>query len=192
MCVLQFHPRRILTTELRATATQSCGYAVPCYTFNAHRTALLTWSEKLEKLDASFARDAASCPAEPLALPAPPGATRVYPKRSMKRWWVEWNLRSIDGLPGLDHAHVTDDVPRTGEEARTRQRGVPEPLSDGDVVILGNRVPKAGMWERLVLVRWEEVVRLVLVFFLGAVFAAVCVATGGKEARSLRWLTREL
>ncbi len=145
----------------------------------------------MEKLDASFTRDAASCPAEPLALRAPPGATRIYAKRSMKsRWSVQWNLHSIDGLLGLDHAHVADNVPRADREAHPRQRGVPEPptLSDGDIVILGNRVPKAGMWERLVLARWEEVVRLVpLAFFLAAVVTVVCMdGVGAKEACSLR------
>lgn len=160
---------------------------MPYYTFKAHRTALFNWSEKMEKLDASFAKDTASCPSEPLALRAPPGATRVYPKRSMKWWWVQWNLRSIDGLPGLDHAHVADEIPRTGEEARPRQRGAPEPPSDGDVVILGNRVPKAGMWERLVLARGEEATRLVLAFSMGVVLATVCMAmVSDRLACSLR------
>ena len=31
---------------------------------------------------------------------------------------MHWNLRSLDGLPALAHAHVADAVPRTGEDAR--------------------------------------------------------------------------
>ena len=106
----------------------------------------------------------------------------------MKWWWVHWNLRSLDGLPGLAHAHITDAVPRTGDEARERQRGVREPPSDGSVVILGNRVPKAGVWERLVWGKNGEAVRLLLAFSLGVAFAAFCImVVGSREACSSRW-----
>ena len=162
---------------------QSCGYAVPLYTFQAHRTALFNWSEKME------ARDVTASPL-PASTSSPPFEEHVYPERSMKWWWVHWNLRSLDGLPGLAHAHIADAVPRTGAEAHERQRGVHEPPSDGSVVILGNRVPRAGVWERLVwvLARKGEAVRLLKAFSLGVVVAAVCImVAGGREACSSRW-----
>ena len=54
-------------------------------------------------------------------------------------------MRSLDGLPGLGAAHVTDAVPRMGEEAKRALKApgaAPEPPSDGTVVILGNKVPR--------------------------------------------------
>ena len=61
------------------------------------------------------------------------GTARLHSKRSMGWWWIQWNLRSIDGLPVLDYARVADEIPRTGREARPRQHGVPEPPNGGDV-----------------------------------------------------------
>ncbi|PIL29968.1 hypothetical protein GSI_07879 [Ganoderma sinense ZZ0214-1] len=105
-------PSRVLTPTLTFilvifVGRQSCGYAVPLCTFQAHRTALFNWSEKME------ARDAV-----PSSLS--PSDSQEPPERSMKWWWVHWNLRSLDDLPALSHAHIADAVPRTGEDARAR------------------------------------------------------------------------
>ncbi|EJF58548.1 hypothetical protein DICSQDRAFT_66872 [Dichomitus squalens LYAD-421 SS1] len=168
--------RAAIVVDVHKVGT-SCGYAVPIYTFKSHRSALLTWSEKMEKLDEDFAADPTACPHGPEALP-----------RSMKWWWAGWNLRSIDGLPGLDTAHVVDAVPRMGEEAKRglkAQGAAPEPPSDGTVVILGNRVPRAGRWEaalgRLTPASGEEAVRLVLACSLGMAIAAICVGVVGMR-----------
>ncbi|TBU51643.1 hypothetical protein BD310DRAFT_833860 [Dichomitus squalens] len=206
--------RAAIVVDVHKVGT-SCGYAVPIYTFKSHRSALLTWSEKMEKLDEDFAADPTACPHGPEALPVSPtspgsapysaffsfssrsisdpsehagATTRAYAKRSMKWWWAGWNLRSIDGLPGLDTAHVVDAVPRMGEEAKRglkAQGAAPEPPSDGTVVILGNRVPRAGRWEaalgRLTPASGEEAVRLVLACSLGIAIAAICVGVVGMR-----------
>ena len=41
----------------------------------------------------------------------------------------------------------------------------------GMFMILGNQVPKAGIWKRLLLARREEATGLVLAFSMGVVFA---------------------
>ena len=103
----------------------------------------------------------------------------------MKWWWARFNVRSLDGLPGLRAAHLASSVPVPG----VLPAGADEPPSDGSVVILGNRVPKAGVGER---VRWAlgsglgwetmggEGVRLVLAFSLGVLGAAVWVQVLGR------------
>ncbi|TFK82479.1 hypothetical protein K466DRAFT_500243 [Polyporus arcularius HHB13444] len=135
-------------------ANSSCGYAVPLYTFKQDRSTLLKWSDKILGDDTN---------------------TRVYPERSMKWWWAKTNLHSIDGLPGLHSAHITDAVPR----ATVHLEGAGEPPSDGTVVVLGNRIPKETMRALLVPASREEVVRLVLAVTLGVTVAAVYVQVVG-------------
>ena len=96
----------------------------------------------------------------------------------MKWWWARFNIHSIDGLPGLRAAHLVDNVP-----VGLQVTGADEPPSDGSVVILGNRVPKAGMLERVRAAveagvggwSFEERVRMVVAFSLGLLVAAVYV-----------------
>ncbi|KAH9933943.1 uncharacterized protein BXZ73DRAFT_45993 [Epithele typhae] len=154
----------------------SCGYAVPVMDYKADRRALLQWSDKLERLDAQFAADRTSCPSEAVSR-----TSAVLPVRSLKWWWAAHNTRSLDGLPGLHRAHVVDRVPRGVVRA-----GRDEPPSDGTVVILGNRVPKAGLGQRAgawVLavggVEREEVGRMMLAFSVGVLIAAVWVRVVG-------------
>ena len=193
------------------------------YTYKAQRRALLQWSGKMERLDAGFARDAASCPSEPVEIPwfsdspsspslsdasatsdassssddkgktqaqaqtQPQTQTRVYATRGMKWWWASANVRSLDGLPGLRTAHLSDIV-SVGVEALPAAQTADEPPSDGAVVILGNRVPAAGPLERAR--AWTcfwaaavigeggargEVWRLALAFAIGVATTAVYV-----------------
>ena len=81
------------------------------------------------------------------------------------------NLRSMDGLPGLHTAHVTQVVPK----ASVHPVGAPEPPSDGTVVVLGNRVRKETMRALLVPASREEIIRLVLAVTFGVMIAAMYV-----------------
>ncbi len=151
---------------------------MPLYTFKQDRSTLLKWSDKMEKLDEKFAEDEGSTDGPTEELPVRLGDetnTRVYPERSMKWWWAKTNLHSIDGLPGLHSAHITDAVPR----ATVHLEGAGEPPSDGTVVVLGNRIPKETMRALLVPASREEVVRLVLAVTLGVTVAAVYVQVVG-------------
>ena len=147
---------------------------MPLYTFKQHRSALLRWSEKMEKLDESFAQDQDTSAGPTEELPVSfEDATRkqVYPQRSMKWWWAKMNLRSMDGLPGLHTAHVTQVVPK----ASVHPVGAPEPPSDGTVVVLGNRVSKETMRALVVPASREEMVRLMLAVTFGVTIAAMYV-----------------
>lgn len=156
------------------------------YTFKAERSALTHWGAKMEKLDSAFPprflpspdADAASddTPVPTVTLDTEAGP-RVYAKGGMKAWWTGWNVRSLDNLPGLRSAYLSDAPLEAGGEVR----GEAEPPSDGSVVILGNKVPKArgAVGERMragkVLLPGGvgEMVRLVCVFVLGLVLATV-------------------
>ncbi|KAL1940581.1 hypothetical protein VTO73DRAFT_8016 [Trametes versicolor] len=145
----QRHPssRAAIVIDVRKVST-SCGYAVPMYTFKAERSALTHWGAKMEKLDSAFPprflpsaeADAADgeAPVPTVTLDTEAGP-RVYAKGGMKAWWTGWNVRSLDDLPGLRSAYLSDAPLAAGGEVR----GEAEPPSDGSVVILGNKVPKA-------------------------------------------------
>ena len=132
--------------------------------------------------------DAATAPAAfPVVTLDTEAGPRVYAKNGMKAWWASLNLRSHDGLPGLRSAHLSDLPLETGVEVQ----GLPEPPSDGSVVILGNRIPKASLGARLWHAAREtvqlpetraETTRLVIVFVLGLLFATVY----GQGVKGLR------
>ncbi|OJT07933.1 hypothetical protein TRAPUB_1144 [Trametes pubescens] len=140
--------RAAIVIDVRKVST-SCGYAVPMYTFKAERSALAHYSVKMETLDSAFpprflpsadadidAEGGAPVPTVTLDTEAGP---RVYAKGGLKAWWTGWNVRSLDGLPALRSAYLSDAPLGAGGEVR----GEAEPPSDGSVVILGNKVPKA-------------------------------------------------
>ena len=67
---------------------QPCGYAVPLYTFQRHRTKLVEWGERKEAVDGASASPDDSSP----------------PNDGLKGYWVANNLIGMDGLPGLQEA----------------------------------------------------------------------------------------
>lgn len=82
--------------------TQTCGYSVPFYEFKAHRTHLLEWGAKKEATD----RDAETT----MGFSS---ATSPRVQTGLKRWWEERNTTSLDGLPGVVSAHVSDEIFRS-------------------------------------------------------------------------------
>lgn len=72
----------------------SCGYAVPFYTFQSHRTKLLDYFNKKENADRTAGLGCRS-------------------DDGLKAYWALKNLRSIDGLQGLSMAHNTDLTPQS-------------------------------------------------------------------------------
>ena len=72
---------------------QSCGYAVPYYAFQGHRTKLLDFYEKRELADRATNAD---CP----------------PDNGLRAYWALKNLKSIDGLEGLSSAHKSNVIPQ--------------------------------------------------------------------------------
>ncbi|OAX40583.1 hypothetical protein K503DRAFT_599954 [Rhizopogon vinicolor AM-OR11-026] len=63
----------------------SCGYGVPFYDFATHRTKIIRALDMKESCDRASATAA---------------STEMDP-RGLKAYWIQENLRSLDGLPGL-------------------------------------------------------------------------------------------
>jgi hypothetical protein len=77
----------------------SCGYGVPFYEFKCHRNLLLSMSTRFEKVDQDHADQ--------------PGSSGIA-SSGLKMYWSASNSKSIDGLPGVELAHLSDAVPRKG------------------------------------------------------------------------------
>jgi len=90
----------------------SCGYAVPYFTFQGHRTKLLDFYEKRETADRAAGAD-------------------CTPDNGLRAYWALKNLRSIDGLEGLSSAHKSDVIPQCvydkAKEGRLVQNGTTSP-----------------------------------------------------------------
>ena len=82
---------------------QTCGYAVPLYAFQSHRTKLLQYFDKKEKADRKVEAE-------------------HHPNDGLKAYWALKNLKSIDGLEGLSVAHTANVTPQSiFDEAEERK-----------------------------------------------------------------------
>ncbi|EIN06949.1 hypothetical protein PUNSTDRAFT_71840, partial [Punctularia strigosozonata HHB-11173 SS5] len=70
-------------------AGTSCGYAVPIYTFQKHRTALLNFAYKRENKDLAFDG----------------GGVEAICVDGLKAYWNDNNIASMDGLPAFDECY---------------------------------------------------------------------------------------
>ena len=95
--------RAAIVVDVHKVGT-SCGYAVPLYAFQAHRTRLLDYFARCEERDR-----VEQGPAE----------------KGLRAYWVEKNMQSIDGLPTLASAHECARVPESVfDEAKEGERAV--------------------------------------------------------------------
>ncbi|KAK0217250.1 hypothetical protein IW262DRAFT_1508857 [Armillaria fumosa] len=100
------HPgsRAVIMVDVHKVGT-SCGYAVPFYEFKSHRTRLLEFAAKFELADIEAEE------ADKAAICQPP-----RPDDGLKRYWIQHNVQSIDGLPGMTFAqHSTDKFQTRGK-----------------------------------------------------------------------------
>ena len=73
---------------------KSCGFAVPLYTYKAPRHRLLDMSVVREREDIEAESEHA------FSGEGPP-----LPNGGLKKYWLERNARSLDGLPGIMSAY---------------------------------------------------------------------------------------
>lgn len=88
---------------LMVSRVQSCGYAVPFYDFNSHRTQLSVWAAKRENVDRT-----ADAPAD-----------GPFPESGLRAYWAESNAKSLDGLPAVLSAHKHLIKPKVGGSVST-------------------------------------------------------------------------
>ncbi|KAH9891317.1 hypothetical protein C8Q73DRAFT_119795 [Cubamyces lactineus] len=98
--------RAAIVIDVHKVST-SCGYSVPYYEFKGHRQALLAYYDKRERKDRE----------DP----------NLHAEKGLRAYWIEENLQSIDGLPGLAVAHKAGLRPDCRDEMR--DANVPEDIN---------------------------------------------------------------
>ncbi|KAI0369990.1 hypothetical protein BV20DRAFT_1052885 [Pilatotrama ljubarskyi] len=141
--------RSAIVVDVHKVGT-SCGYAVPYYDFKGHRQIHLPYGAKLEQAD----RDAGG-----------------HSDKGLKAYWANTNARSIDGLPGVVHAHKAERVPDSRDVMKRADASEDGEVRDAEV--------KAGKTSGGVLVKYglerRRVEEWAVAFALGLAVAAIYV-----------------
>ncbi|OJA21373.1 hypothetical protein AZE42_07305 [Rhizopogon vesiculosus] len=167
--------RAVIIIDVHKIGT-SCGFGVPLYKFETHRTMLERWCDQLEGFDNGEAQSQAQ---PPPPYPHEQNETAIVKDpRGIKAWWTAENLASCDGLPGLRSAHDSSVAPintfdKKGPRPRLSQTKKTEKPVDGGM-------PKSSA---------GEVGRLLIAFGLGVMVTAgyVRLAASGAVRVPLSW-----
>ncbi|OBZ79840.1 hypothetical protein A0H81_00100 [Grifola frondosa] len=137
----------------------SCGYAVPLYEFKAHRRALIDYAARLEVKDQEYAAE----------LPADADTPNVA-QNGIKNYWSKNNVKSIDGIPGLQGAHQSNVTPLSGMQDEVQ--GVGEPEADKTATGVTNGAAIAASAKG---VRGRDQLGLLMAFSAGLAVAAMVI-----------------
>ncbi|KAF5381692.1 hypothetical protein D9615_005595 [Tricholomella constricta] len=137
--------RAVIALDIFKVAT-TCGYSVPFYEFKAHRVQLLEWAAKKEATDRDTELTVGFS-----------SATTPRVQTGMKRWWEERNTTSLDGMPGVVTAHVSDEIFRSTPIGRK---------SEYESVTVGLKSKVAGALVPLDF-------RIIIAFFVGMLVTAL-------------------
>ncbi|KAH7908146.1 hypothetical protein BJ138DRAFT_1069361 [Hygrophoropsis aurantiaca] len=147
--------RAVVVIDIFKVGT-SCGFGVPVFKFEAHRTQLERWCDSLEEFDRKNA--ASDAPSE------------EHPPKGIKAWWTVENLKSHDGLPGLRVAHNTETLPTNGFDRHAPRPKIRKLDGPSTVQSLSKGI-------------WADVGKVVVAFTMGVMVTAAYVRAGGlKEA----------
>lgn len=175
--------------------SQSCGYSVPLYEFNAHRTGLNNLSVKLETED--IKAEIESCPISTSPSLNTSAVTttsavetdnssevQTYPStaKGLKGYWRDKNYKSIDGLPGVTSGFKASQPfsPNAKKAKAAPRHHDVEPTSSNQIrslkVALSELVPG---WE-------QEKHGIVVGFILGAM-AMIVAERGISRLAGIQW-----
>ncbi|KAG6334856.1 hypothetical protein ID866_4232 [Astraeus odoratus] len=181
--------RAAIVINVHKVAT-ACGFGVPLYKFQSHRTSLERLWDSFETFDRSSASPSTDLAVQSLSK----DSEKVGPHpKGIKAWWTTENLSSLDGLPGLQHAHQTYAVPtsafnRSAPDKYGRMVRLAEEVGDNDAEritqctngkenvgvewkdksnnVAGDEKTKAGRHQQLVK-GWNESLKVLGAFSLG-------------------------
>ncbi|QRV76950.1 vacuolar protein sorting-associated protein 35 [Ceratobasidium sp. AG-Ba] len=117
----QIGSRAVVVVDIHKVGT-SCGFSVPVYNFEADRQVLRDWTAPLEERDEKFAAEQGKFnnfeqtgPLSHLLFANSPGDSGkdIRHPKGLKQYWVDTNVRSVDGLPGLAFCRDLAGLPQT-------------------------------------------------------------------------------
>ncbi|KAF8965391.1 hypothetical protein BDZ97DRAFT_780378 [Flammula alnicola] len=173
--------RSIIMLDIHKVGS-SCGYSIPFYTFKAHRMKLHNMAANKEREDIkaetcspsnvsstdtdTSATSSAGGPAN--ALTEPP-----LPEKGLKHYWKANNVKSIDGLPGLQSAFTSTKT--FDENVARRDWGKDDERFATDVK--QRRVPGIARWVDM---------KLLVGFVLGMLVSGLWVNLVGSMGLKVR------
>ncbi|KLO07053.1 hypothetical protein SCHPADRAFT_860669 [Schizopora paradoxa] len=89
----------------------SCGYTVPYYEFKGDRSALLEYLDKCEKSDQAF--EATGTEVSTNKAPGVSDDRGERAEKGLRAYWLQNNVLSMDGLPGITTAPYAKPTPRS-------------------------------------------------------------------------------
>ncbi|KAG8773569.1 hypothetical protein FRC12_002462 [Ceratobasidium sp. 428] len=99
----------------------SCGYSVPFYTWTADRTLLVNRMATREERDQEICAQEAKSDDDPLVhlkiTAQNPLSPNEAPEKSLRKYWSVKNVRSIDGIPGLELGRRLAGLPPSERDA---------------------------------------------------------------------------
>ncbi|CAE6424758.1 unnamed protein product [Rhizoctonia solani] len=134
----------------------SCGYSVPFYEYVGERTLLCDVMRPREQRDADGCpeevKNAADLTAHLKPTPAYPLPEDSVPEKSLRKYWAVKNIRSIDGIPGLQLGRTYAGLPMARDEIRDNTQ-FHEPVG-----VVGGKRGKVGVVETPTRGGWAPVV----------------------------------
>ncbi|KAH7330583.1 hypothetical protein B0J17DRAFT_157152 [Rhizoctonia solani] len=135
----------------------SCGYSVPFYEYTGERTLLCDVMRPREQRDADGCPEEVKDAADPNAhlkpTPTYPLPEDAVPEKSLRKYWAVKNIRSIDGIPGLQLGRTYAGLPMTRDETKDNTR-FHEPLgmvrSKSSKVVAVVETPTRGGWAPII------------------------------------------
>ncbi|TFK48056.1 hypothetical protein OE88DRAFT_599620 [Heliocybe sulcata] len=109
--------RAVIVMDVHKVGT-SCGFGVPYYSYAGQRETILNWCSQLEKSQNK--------------------------EKDIKAWWTTENTKSLDGLPGLNTAHITDRPAESSYQFHLTKKGK---AKNREIVEAGGTVAGSGAKE---------------------------------------------
>ena len=147
-------------------ALQSCGYGVPYYEFAGQRETLTNWTGGLERREQEHAAA--------VVADGDGEATASHAEKGLIAYWMNTNMKSIDGLPGMQSAH------RSGKVPDSRLVRVEEANRNAEGAGKGGKATAEESMASIGAQRKGESVRLLVGFLLGLAVADVYARYAGK------------
>ncbi|KAF8603215.1 hypothetical protein BDV93DRAFT_493889 [Ceratobasidium sp. AG-I] len=127
----------------------SCGYSVPLYEWKEDRTLLVNRMATREQRDVETCAEEAKSDSDPIAhlriSPNNPLDPNEAPEKSMRKYWSTKNVRSVDGIPGLQLGRRLAGLP-TERDSSKDNTSFHQPVEAG-----------VGTWEWGRGLQWEVV-----------------------------------
>jgi hypothetical protein len=104
----------------------------------------------------------------------------MVPRKGLRAYWTDNNLKSLDGLPGVLTAHKSREVPLSIDwKGECAGSGQSKGKKNGEIVVDRTRYIRLGVVESAI-AQWFEGIKFVVAFSMGVLAASAYVKLSKK------------